>query len=60
MREAVEVAPPDDVFRDHVGIQTQKQDGYFYVGASVLRGRLTPEQMHSAAELSERFGTGAA
>jgi len=24
----------------------------------VLRGRLTPEQMHRAAELSERFGTG--
>ena len=55
---AVESAPPDDVFRDHVGIQKQKQEGYFYVGASVLRGRLTPEQMHSAAELAERFGTG--
>jgi sulfite reductase (ferredoxin) len=55
---AVDAAPPDDVFRDHVGIQKQKQDGYYYVGASVLRGRLTPEQMHSAADLSERFATG--
>jgi len=55
---AVESAPPDDVFRDHVGIQKQKQAGYYYVGASVLRGRLTPEQMHAAAELSERFAGG--
>ena len=55
---AVEAAPPDDVFRDHVGIQKQKQEGSYYVGASVLRGRLTPEQMHSAADLSERFATG--
>jgi sulfite reductase (ferredoxin) len=55
---AVESAPPDDVFRDHVGIQAQKQEGYCYVGASVLRGRLTPEQMHSAADLAERFAGG--
>ena len=33
--------PPDDVFRDHVGIHRQKQDGLSYVGASVLRGRIS-------------------
>ncbi len=55
---AVEDAPPDDVFRDHAGVQPQKQEGYCYVGASVLRGRLTPEQMHSAANLAERFAGG--
>jgi len=54
----VESAPPDDVFRDHAGVQKQKQEGYFYVGASVLRGRLTPEQMHSAADLAQRYGSG--
>ncbi len=49
---------PDDVFRDHVGIHRQRQAGLSYVGASVLRGRLTGEQLEAAAELAERFGTG--
>jgi sulfite reductase (ferredoxin) len=50
--------PPNDVFRDHVGVHPQKQPGLSYVGASVLRGRITPEQMHLAADLSERFADG--
>jgi sulfite reductase (ferredoxin) len=50
--------PPDDVFRDHVGVHPQKQPGLSYVGASVLRGRITPEQMRLAADLSERFADG--
>ena len=37
--------PPDDVYRDHVGIHPQKQDGYVYAGIPVLRGRLTADQM---------------
>jgi sulfite reductase (ferredoxin) len=55
---AVEEHPPSDVFRDHVGIYAQKQPGLCYVGASVVRGRITPEQMHLAADLAELFGTG--
>jgi sulfite reductase (ferredoxin) len=50
---------PDDVFRDHAGIHRQRQAGLSYVGASVLRGRLTGEQLEAAAELAERFGSGA-
>ena len=50
---------PNDVFRDHAGIHPQRQPGLSYVGASVLRGRLTGEQLEAAAELSERFGSGA-
>jgi len=50
---------PDDVFRDHVGIHAQRQPGLSYVGASVLRGRLSGEQLQAAAELAERFGSGA-
>jgi len=50
--------PPDDVYRDHIGIHAQKQPGYCYVGAPVLRGRITPEQMEAAADLAERFATG--
>jgi len=49
---------PDDVFRDHVGIHPQRQAGSSYVGASVLRGRLTGEQLEAAADLAERFGSG--
>jgi sulfite reductase (ferredoxin) len=49
---------PSDVYRDHVGIHAQKQFGYSYVGAAVLRGRLTASQMHAAAALAEQFGSG--
>ena len=49
---------PDDVLRDHVGIHPQKQPGLSSVGASVLRGRLTGDQLTAAAELAERFGAG--
>ncbi|HEX4309613.1 MAG TPA: precorrin-3B synthase [Acidobacteriaceae bacterium] len=49
---------PDDILRDHVGIHSQKQSGLSYVGASVLRGRLTGEQLEAAAHLSERYGAG--
>jgi sulfite reductase (ferredoxin) len=49
---------PDDVYRDHIGIHSQKQPGYCYVGSAVLRGRITPEQMEAAADLAERFASG--
>jgi sulfite reductase (ferredoxin) len=49
---------PDDTLRDHAGIHPQRQEGLYYVGASVLRGRLSGEQLEAAAELAERFGSG--
>src|SRR5437016_13174046 len=55
---AVEETPPDDVYRDHVGIHPQKQPGLFYIGSAVLRGRITAEQMRAAAELADRCGSG--
>ncbi len=55
---AVEEDRPDDVYRDHVGIHSQKQHGLSYVGAVALRGRITADQMQSAAELAERFAGG--
>ncbi len=48
----------EDVYRDHVGVHRQKQDGLSYVGVTVMNGRLTPEQLHALAELSERYGDG--
>ena len=55
---AVEEAVPGDVLRDHVGIHRQRQAGLYYVGAAVLRGRLTGDQLAAAAELAERYGSG--
>jgi sulfite reductase (ferredoxin) len=55
---SVEEHPPDDVYRDHVGIHPQRQPGLSYVGAVVLRGRINADQMQVAADLAERFAGG--
>jgi len=55
---ATDEQAPVDVYRDHVGIHSQKQPGYCYVGAAVLRGRIHAEPMTAAADLADRFGNG--
>jgi sulfite reductase (ferredoxin) len=55
---AVDEQVPDDIYRDHVGIHAQKQSGLSYVGASVLGGRMSGDQLYHAAELAEKFGSG--
>jgi sulfite reductase (ferredoxin) len=50
--------PPDDVYRDHVGVHRQRQHGLCYVGLPVVRGRVTPAQLRGVAALAERFGSG--
>ncbi len=49
---------PDDIYRDHVGITPQRQAGLSSVGATVLRGRLSGDQLHRIAELADEFGSG--
>ena len=49
---------PSDVHRDHTGVHPQKQAGLVFIGASVLRGRITPAQLRSAAELADQYGDG--
>jgi sulfite reductase (ferredoxin) len=49
---------PADLYRDHTGIHPQKQHGFSYVGATVLRGRIEPEQMRAVADLADRFASG--
>jgi sulfite reductase (ferredoxin) len=58
LEPSAEEFPPRDGYRDHVGIHAQRQSDFFYVGAAVLRGRITPEQMRAAAYLADRFATG--
>jgi sulfite reductase (ferredoxin) len=47
---------PPDGLRDHAGIHAQKQPGLSYVGASVLRGRISGDQLAAAADLAEKYG----
>jgi sulfite reductase (ferredoxin) len=49
---------PSHSHRDHLGVIPQKQHGLFTVGASVVRGRITPTQLRVAADLAERYGDG--
>ena len=49
---------PDDVYRDHVGITPQQQPGLSAVGVSVLRGRLSGDQLIQLADLAEQYGDG--
>ncbi len=49
---------PADVYRDHVGITPQVQHGLSAVGASVMGGRLSGEQLTQLADLAEEFGDG--
>jgi len=55
---AVPSEPPAQIHRDHLGVTPQKQPSLFSIGASVIRGRITPEQLHLAAELADRYGDG--
>jgi sulfite reductase beta subunit-like hemoprotein len=59
----LDVAPadfrePPDTYRDHIGVHTQKQAGLYYVGAPVLVGRISSQQMKKVADLSRRYGDG--
>jgi len=58
LEPVVEETVPSGTLRDHAGIHPQKQPGLAYVGASVLRGRMTGEQLEAAADLAERYGSG--
>jgi sulfite reductase (ferredoxin) len=49
---------PDDVYRDHIGVAPQRQTGLCAVGASVMGGRLTGDQLIELADLADEFGDG--
>ena len=50
--------PPRNVYRDHVGLHPQKQDGLSYAGFAILRGRISAQQMRTVADLADRYGNG--
>ncbi len=49
---------PADLHRDHTGIHRQKHAGLVFIGASVLRGRITSAQLRRAAALADECGDG--
>ncbi|HEV2710668.1 MAG TPA: nitrite/sulfite reductase [Edaphobacter sp.] len=49
---------PGDIYRDHIGITPQRQPGLSSVGASVLTGRVSGEQLAKLADLADRYGSG--
>jgi sulfite reductase beta subunit-like hemoprotein len=55
---AIEWEEPFRVYRDHVGVHPQKQEGMYWVGVAVLSGRIRAEQMLASAALAEEFGQG--
>ena len=58
LEPAVLEEAPVDAYRDHVGVYPQKQPGYYYAGAAILRGRITAAQMHAAAGVAEELASG--
>ncbi|HEV2423531.1 MAG TPA: nitrite/sulfite reductase [Terriglobia bacterium] len=58
LEPAAHEVPPPEVYRDHAGVHQQKQAGLCYVGAAVLRGRLTARQLRSVADHSDLYGNG--
>ncbi len=55
---AVPQAAPAQEFRDHLGLQPQKQAGLLSAGISVLRGRMTAGQLEAVANAAERWAGG--
>jgi len=47
---------PKKNFRDHVGIHAQRQPGLNWIGASVLSGRITADQLFEASRIARRYG----
>lgn len=49
---------PADIYRDHVGVTPQRQPGLSSVGATVINGRLSGDDLVKLADLSEKYGDG--
>ena len=49
---------PEDVFRDHSGVQAQRQAGFYAVGASVMNGRLSGRTLLALADVVEQYAGG--
>jgi sulfite reductase beta subunit-like hemoprotein len=49
---------PSRNFRDHIGVRPQKQADLHWIGAAVLTGRMSADQVFEAARIADEFGSG--
>jgi sulfite reductase (ferredoxin) len=56
--DCLQAEVPDIQKRDHIGIYEQRQQGLYYIGVAVLRGRISGEQMGAVAGLARRYASG--
>ena len=57
-KRGVADSEPKNVFRDHAGVNRQKQDGLNWIGLTVLTGRTSGDQLHALADIADEFGSG--
>ncbi len=50
--------PQGHVQQDHLGVHEQKQAGLYWIGVSIITGRVTAEQLSAAADIAERYCQG--
>jgi sulfite reductase beta subunit-like hemoprotein len=46
----------DETYRDHLGVNAQKQPGLNWIGLCILSGRITDQDMINAADVADQFG----
>lgn len=55
---AVDAPKPRTVQQDHLGVHAQQQSGKFWIGTSVITGRLTSDQIIAAADIAAQHCDG--
>ncbi|HXR96555.1 MAG TPA: hypothetical protein VN709_01810 [Terriglobales bacterium] len=58
LRDSEPDAPPEVGFRDHVGVHSERRRGYVYAGLSLLRGRISADQLQAVAAAADHYGNG--
>jgi len=53
-----DAAPIAERDRSHLGIHGQHQEGFYYVGLSILGGRTSAKELKRLADLAEQHGSG--
>ena len=54
--EVFDQKPLDASGNEHIGINSQKQEGYYYVNFPIQNGELTDNQMFAIADIAEKYG----
>ena len=58
MASSAQEEPPEGNYRDHIGVNAQRQPGLNFVGFSIVSGRISTAQLKRIASLAQRYGDG--